>query len=499
MLLTNPIWLFALAAISIPVVIHLWNIRPGKTLKVGSIALFTESSPKSSRSLKLLDLLLLLLRCLMLILLAFLSAAPFWQQHLKAGKAKGWLMIPEVNLLQTYHHFQPQIDSLTKAGYELHFLRSDFKKQDLTELLKTYPDSMALQDTLNYWALSKQLSSKIPSSLPVALFTTNHISHFKGERPTTGLTINWHTYTPADSVSTWLAGAWLTSNGNIRVVQGTATPTGTTYQYNDIKNGGKAGSAYTVGVEHGEPVVSLNDSKISVDTTTQRIAIYTDKNMVDANYLKAALDAVSQLTQRKTLIKIYRQPEAIPTNQDWLFWLSEEAIDDDIISQTKNMLHYEDGKVFEAETWLSNKGNYNLIQGTAKIALHKNIESKNIGNAIWTDGFGNPVLSLDRDKTNTYHFYNRFNPAWSDLVWSDEFPKWIMDLVNNQQFNVGKHERRAISAEQLQPVHLNNNDAFVDIQTQQIELAHYLWLALALVFFSERWLATKNKTILVNG
>jgi hypothetical protein len=35
MLLTTPIWLFALAAIGIPVMIHLWNIKPGKTLEGG--------------------------------------------------------------------------------------------------------------------------------------------------------------------------------------------------------------------------------------------------------------------------------------------------------------------------------------------------------------------------------------------------------------------------------------------------------------------------------
>jgi UDP-N-acetylglucosamine:LPS N-acetylglucosamine transferase len=57
---------FALAALSIPVIIHLWNIRPGKTLKVGSISLITEASKSTKRSFKLLDILLLIIRCLLL-------------------------------------------------------------------------------------------------------------------------------------------------------------------------------------------------------------------------------------------------------------------------------------------------------------------------------------------------------------------------------------------------------------------------------------------------
>jgi hypothetical protein len=428
----NPIWLFALAVISIPVAIHLWNIRPGKTLKVGSITLFTESSPKRSRSFKLLDILLLLLRCLLLILLAFLLAGPLWQQHLKAGKTKGWLLIPKENFNEVYQRFKPDIDSFRKKGYEFHYFDKGFPKADLNRLLQQPGKDTATAQPANYWALVRQLEHHIPAAVTAELFTPNTITHFTGERPATGLTINWHTYTPANSVSTWLAGAWLTVNGNIRVVQGTATPAGTSYQYNDIKNGGQAGSAYQVGVDNGVPVVNLKNSKISVDTTTQHIAIYADKHAIDANYLKAALSAVSQLTQRKTIIKQYTGPEAIPADQDWIFWLSEDGIDDEIIDQGKNVLHYEDGKALGTDTWISNSGNEMLTQGAAKIALHKSISSKNIGSAVWTDGFGDPVLSMDKGKTNMYHFFSRFNPAWGDLVWSDDFPKWIMDLTNDQ-------------------------------------------------------------------
>jgi hypothetical protein len=499
MLLVSPIWLFALAALSIPVAIHLWNIRPGKTLKVGSIALFTESSPKSSRSFKLLDILLLLLRCLLLILLAFLLAGPFWQQHLKAGKTKGWLLIPKENFNEVYQRFKPDIDSIGKKGYEFHYFDQSFPKADINELLQHPGKDTATAQPANYWALVRQLEHHIPATVTAELFTPNTISHFRGEKPATGLTLNWHTYTPADSVNTWLAGAWLTVNGNIRVVQGTATPGGTSYQYNDIKNGGQTGSVYQVGVDNGIPVVSLKNSKISVDTTTQRIAIYTDKHSIDANYLKAALMAVSQFTQRKTIIRQYTDAETIPADQDWIFWLSEDSIDDEIIDQAKNVLHYEDGKALETDTWMSNSGNEILMQGAVKIALHKNIGSKNIGSPVWADSFGNAVLSLDKGKTNMYHFFSRFNPAWNDLVWSDDFPKWIMDLTNHQPFEAGDHERRAISADQLQPTRISGSDMVANTQVHPIELTNYLWLALVLAFFAERWLATKNKTVLANG
>ncbi|MGZ3929211.1 MAG: BatA domain-containing protein, partial [Mucilaginibacter sp.] len=118
MILLNSIWLYALAALCVPVAIHLWNIRQGKTLKVGSIALINTSSQKSSRSFKLHDLLLLVLRCLLVALLAFVLAMPLWQRHISSSGKKGWVMLPKENLTEAYQKFKPEIDSLTKKGYE---------------------------------------------------------------------------------------------------------------------------------------------------------------------------------------------------------------------------------------------------------------------------------------------------------------------------------------------------------------------------------------------
>lgn len=500
-MLLTPIWLFGLAAIGIPVVIHLWNIRPGETLKVGSIALFTESSPKSSRSFKLQDLFLLLLRCLLLILLAFLLAAPFWQQHLKPGKVKGWLLIPKENFNEAYRHFKPTIDSCNKQGYELHYFNRGFARIDLNTLLQHPTKDTAVTQPANYWALIKQLDHQIPASVTAEIFTPNTVNHFIGIRPASPLKLNWHTFTPADSVHTWLADAWLTGNGNIRVMQGKATPLGISYQYHDIKNGGQPGSPYVVSVENGKPLVSFNRSKLIADTTTQRVAIYTDKNTVDAGYVKAALQAIAQLNERKTIINTYTQPEAIPTGQNWIFWLSEKPVGDATIQKTKNLFKYEAGKAIDLNSWISNSGAYNIIQGAAKISLYKTINTKAAaGHIIWIDGFGHAVLRKEEANINIYHFYSRFNPAWSDLVWNDAFPKWVLNLTYPAQTKTAAiHERRSISNSQLQPAHITRIENVPGEQTNNIKLSNYLWLALLFVFLTERWLATKNKTALTNG
>jgi hypothetical protein len=500
MLLTNPIWLLALAAISIPVIIHLWNIKPRKTLKVGSISLFSESSPSSSRSFKLLDLLLLLLRCFLLTLLVFLLTIPLWQQHLKTNKAKGWVLVSYAGFNTTYHQFQPKIDSLTKAGYEFHYFNSGFAKKDLNELVsnKTAPDTTQKKDSLNYWLLIDQLANKVSSGTPVELFTANTATHFSGEKPVTSLHINWHTYMAADSVSTWLADAWLTGNGNIRVMQGTSTPSGTTYQYNDIKNGGQ-NSAYTVTIDKGRPWVYLKDSKLNVDTAITRISIYTDKTETDANYLKAVLQAIAQLTGRNTVIRLYSQANTLPAGQDWVYWLSDKPVSGTL--SAKNIFSYYGGKTIETNTWLTDNESNTITQGQTKIALYKAIIVKTLtGKAVWTDGFGNAILSKDDKGGSTqYHFYSRFNPNWNDLVWNDEFPKWLLTLTQPTSNSALAQDRRMLSNAQIQPDFITATEKAPTQLNTYTDLTHYIWLALALAFFAERWLATKNKTVLANG
>ncbi|MGY3212649.1 BatA domain-containing protein [Mucilaginibacter sp. HD30] len=494
MLLTNPIWLFALTAISIPVIIHLWNIKPGKTLKVGSISLFTASSQASNRIFKLLDILLLLVRCLLLLLLAFLLAAPLLSTRFKTNNAKGWVLLPSANFKETYNHFQAKIDSLTNTGYELHFLETGFSKQELSKA-KTH--SVKYNDTLNYWSLLKQLADQVSPVTPIELFTPNLIKHFKGEKPNTPLQLKWHTYIPADSVASWPVSAWLMADGKIRVLQGSSTPTGTLYQYKDIVNG--QNSVYKSSVNNGILFIRFENATIPVDTTTCRIAIYADNPIPDANYLKAALLAVSQVTGRNTVIKFYKDAATIPDHQNWIYWLSEKPLLGYIRSKTKNLFIYEPGKSAKIQSWLSNTNAQTLTQGRAKTALYQIVTSKKVvGNSVWVDGFDNPILTSEqKSQLNTYHFYSRFNPAWTDLVWQNEFPKWVLELTQPIADDITQHDRRLISDTQLKPAFTAGK--IYDEPNSYKDLSFYLWLALVFSFATERWLSTKNKKELVNG
>ena len=495
----NPIWLFAAAAVAIPVAIHLWNIRPGKVLKVGSISLMDAASRKSSRSLKLLDIPLLIMRCLLLVVLALLLAAPLWQKRLQSTKVKGWVLIPKETLQEAYPKFKSRIDSLTNAGYEFHYFDRGFPKSDLKQILANAKDSIANASTkqVNYWGLINQLDTVVTPALPVYVFTPNQANYFKGQKPEVALNLHWQTYTAKDSTNTWIQGAWFNSNNTIRVVQGNSKPSGTTYTNADIKSGN---SLYNVTINNGRATVSLKNGdqqQVVVDTTTLQIAVYADNN-IDAGYLKASLQAVSQFTHRKISIKQYADANAIPAGQSWLFWLSEKSINNNTLQLSHNIFRYKKGKVISSDSWLNNGSIFSVaLQQEQKIGLYKLIEANSTGdNIIWRDGFGHPVLDLQKDgQTSIYNFYSHFDPAWNDLVWSNEFPGWMMELIiENNAGSIAKYDKRVLDQQQIMPDIINETHTSAVKTAGFSNISNYFWLILALLFFAERWMANKTQT-----
>lgn len=504
MFLLNSIWLYALAALSLPVLIHLWNIRQGRTLKVGSISLMTASTQKSSRSIKVQDLLLLLVRCLLLALLALVLAGPYLRKKLDLSQTKGWVLLPKENLKETYAKFKPRIDSLTKAGYEFHYFNKDFPKTDLAVSLA---DKQV--DTLkpaSYWGLAQQLDEKVLAGIPVYLFTPNRLDCFKGERPELMTNLNWQTYVPADSTSTWIEKAWLTNENDIKVAQGNSKPGGTSYAYYNIHSGDRQNTSFVVSTENGRLTVGLRNGAqaVKVDTSAWQFSIFADKGSVDASYLKAALQSIVSFTGHKAVIKQYADPDQVPANQDWLFWLSALRPSNEYAKKCDHILSYDVGNAGTANTWLNNGGGDVTSQ---KVAVNRLFESdlSATDQPIWTDGFGNPVLTLERSShTNIYHFNTHFDPAYSDLVWSDQFPKMLLKLiVGDEQKADWKRERRTIDVRQLVPGSGNQSHSSVGTSTIT-NLNQYAWLLLLLVFVIERWLAHRNtsatkKQIVQNG
>src|SRR5262245_4840971 len=75
----NPIMLFGLAAVSIPIIIHLLNRRKFRRVVWAAMRFLQLSVEQNQKRMRIEDLILLVLRCLLLILIALALARPAWR------------------------------------------------------------------------------------------------------------------------------------------------------------------------------------------------------------------------------------------------------------------------------------------------------------------------------------------------------------------------------------------------------------------------------------
>ncbi len=487
----QPIWLLAFAGIIFPVIIHLWNIREGKTLTIGSISLLVENARQQARSFRLKDILLLILRCLIITSLAVLLAKPVWQKQLHVKDEKGWVLLDKKNINESYSHFKPSIDSLRLAGVEFHYFNKGFEKVNLEEVLKQHTDSS--DEELPYWTLLKQLNEKVPADLPIYLFTDQRLSRFKGSRPDLAMDLRWISYTSRDTSSHNIIVARLSIMDSIQAV--VAHSTSTALQY-EIKNVSPRGSAeFKLRNQSGELLIAdttNTNNTIEVDTGTLTIIIYTDTFLKDADYVEAAIDAIRQFGKYKIQVEVITSLDKLPTNYDWLFWLSTKTIPDTLIKN--HVFIYEKGKEKQVQSWINNG---NDMAGYHSILLFKqySINNANVpGKIIWSNGFGEPILSLQKKRSVVYHFYSRFNPAWNDLVWDAYFPQMIFELMLQKKLLYYPNDQRIIDVHQMQPTIITqSNNYFKQKFVKNTDLSKVLWIAAFLLFAIERYISLASK------
>lgn len=496
------IWLWAAAAIIVPVIIHLWNVKRGKTLKVGSIALFAESAQSHASSVKLSQLLLLLLRCLLLIVLAMLLAKPFYVRRLNAQKEKGWILIEKQHVHEAYNNFKQTIDPLIKSGYSFHYFTDGFKEANLENLLKLREDTGKEPD-ISYWALLKALDQIVPPELPVYLFTGNSINRFGGSRPRLGLHLNWKTFTPRDSTAVWLEKAYATAPDSIHVITGNSSAAGTYFTHHNIAATGVT-DAFTVKTADGKTFVAnkLSDNVVGADIGVLSITIYTEKYTTDAAYLIAAINAIKDFTGYRIKVSLVNNVQHIPDQSSWLFWLADDTIP---VSKIKsNVFVYEKGKVANVHAQLLTDDRLAVTENE-DIFLYRLIQHnplrKNVDQTIWADGFGDAILSVKKPG-NIYHFYSRFDPQWNDLTWSRQFPQLIFNLLFNHknQVSINGADKRIIDTVQIQPV-IDTKKIFLHKSNpaDAHDLSKIFWMIGLALFVAERMLSFNTNREAANG
>jgi hypothetical protein len=435
----QPIWFSALAGIAVPVIIHLWNQRPGKTLKVGSVSLVAESLQRYQNRLQLSEILLLILRCLLIVFIVLALAGPEWRSA--TGKnAKGWVLTNRPGLSTTYQHFRPIMDSLLLAGFEFHFFEEGFKKEKLEHALADSGNSRAGS---SYRTLVAALDRQTDTALPVYIFTDHYLHNFNGDRTAVGLNLHWYMYNP-DSAVVLTAG----------------------------------------------------------DTAALHITIFTGHYTSDAHYLLAALEAIRQFTKKNIGIQLVTGFQDIPAQQDWLFCLEETIpaykfdAKNVLFYAGGNAQHIASVILPAGEALFTPVDVNNLvIEKDSAEQLYDVRWQDGFGHPVLT-------VQQQAGQTR-YKLYTHINPAWTELPWSDNFPSVLYGLLYPDQATKSFRDREnktMIDPVQAMPLMRSSKEDNTKPGSYTVTaLAGVCWLVVFVLFFAERSLSFYYAKTKANG
>jgi hypothetical protein len=277
----QPIFLWALTALAIPIGIHLLSRKEGQVLKMGSLRHLRETSTQQFKGIKLNEILLLALRCLLITLFVGMLAGFHW----KDKGAKRWVLVEHG--LENQQQVKTITDSLISDGYEWRWLQSGFPLQEQVSI-----------GEVNYWKLISELQNENLSKAIV--FSRSNINSFNGLRPSLPVEVSWL------SVS---------SDPNQFVLQ--------TLKKDDqylIREG------YSTSDKTYFETLQSNTLPDSLQVSEQKkltIAIAHDEaHTQDLQIIKAALKAIEQTVPVIFLINEIT-PSQSSASADWIIWLSD--------------------------------------------------------------------------------------------------------------------------------------------------------------------------------
>ncbi len=413
----NPWGLIAFGGALLPFLLYLWNNRPKKILKIGSLARIEDASPQNTLQnfLRLMPkgLVLLLIRGLIFAILALILAGASLATYPK-NSPRGYILIPKNLAPQAYHFYPKEIDSLLDIGFEGHSLDSAFSLIPLKDFHKTVSRNLSTLEKDNYWDDLFYLESKLENKfqknqkeVKIFVFTDALQSHFMGDVPSIKLPIRWQVFP-------------------LKIAK-KDTP-------------------------RSESILKASKKF----KKTIRMAIIFEERSQDAFYLASAIRTIEPYLQAKVTLTLetdLRKSRLPASKYDWIFWLKDTPFPTQYLNTTSTLFEYKIGNSYSTNTWMLSE--YSppanppfIIQNTnlSPIIIHKVTEAasnypinSNPVFILLRDGYNRPILSLHKTPTlNSYQFYTHFNPNWNDLVWNDHFPIWMLNLLSDPISNPKK-------------------------------------------------------------
>lgn len=287
----QPLALWALAGLSIPIAIHFLSRKEGKVIRIGSIRHLEETTTQKFKGIRLNEILLLLLRCLCIVVFTLILAG---LQFLTSNNgSKRWLLLEKG--LEDDARVNTLRDSLDKQGFEIRFLSLGFPTLD-----------KPADEKSSYYQLINDLAQQDLEKVVVVSYNKSH--RFRGEPSALPGTVQWISLPAAPSE--FEVNTWITSLDSLYTRQGYSKEEVTYFETTRRK-------------------VSLEEIASLTPERSKQVAIVSDaEHEADVQLVEASLRSLRDYQHVELEFLSYRTSELakLPSDLEFLFWLSDESM-----------------------------------------------------------------------------------------------------------------------------------------------------------------------------
>jgi len=306
-----PTYLWALCGLAIPIAIHLWSKKEGKTIKVGSIKLLQSADSRQSSSIQLNEYALLALRLLLIALLVLTIATP---QLKKKVVTQPLTYIVESELLHDAS-LASLFDSLQTIA-PLHVLQEGFPEVS----------SYASENTMipDYWQLAQDMGHLATDSIVV--FTRGLVQGIKGKRPKIHKKIEWIILDVEDPIDQYVEAVQV--GDSIQLLALHTNSERLSFRREDLP---LTHPDLTLNIAADSITISRKQNKQQLalrQAAPIEIGFVVDEALSSqARYLEAAFRALASYLQRPITIERIDERNTITSNSyDCLVWLSNQPV-----------------------------------------------------------------------------------------------------------------------------------------------------------------------------
>lgn len=307
MFFLNPTYLWALLGLLVPIAIHLWSKKEGKTIKIGSIQLLSEARSKQNNNIKLNELLLLLIRTLIIALVVLIMAEPQIKKNLENTELT-YLVEPSLLKNKTITRLLDTIS--TEASFRL--LQKGFPELDINDT----PNPNAT--TPNYWQLAQEMDKLQTDSIIV--FTNGLLKGLKGKRPEVSANIEWIVIDDGETLENAIKAT--KKDGTIEIISSVSNSQNVSFKKETLPS-----NSNKFAINKAQDSIKINNEWLLVEKTKPlNVLIFNDKDFnKESRYINASFKTISKYVNTPINITIKKDTtDLMADDYDCIVWLSKQ-------------------------------------------------------------------------------------------------------------------------------------------------------------------------------